>query len=119
MIKNNHAKKRYNVKKIHFTNGHRIAFFSADDLKRHLGISQSYAHRLIKEPKRISKLHRRVLENACFKQIDGFPIGWTISEGTIKDPDGYQFNVIDLENLKHLKKQDFFKSKSKAADGDT
>lgn len=99
-------------KKFLYNDGHNAAFFDVHQLKSILGCSESHAYRIIKNPRLLTKKNRLLIEILHFKQLPGFPPGYSFYDGCIVDPDGFSFNFRDLENLKWLKSHNL----SKAAD---
>lgn len=96
-------KKLITRKKLAYMNGHHGAFFDADDLSKYLRITKAHAYRIIKDPSKLSRKHKNLLDVHAFGQLTGFDKGWMCKENKIISPKGYPISQVDLENLIWLK----------------
>jgi hypothetical protein len=105
-----HKEKLLTRKKLAYMNGYHGAFFDAEQLSTYLRITKAHAYRIIKDPSKLSRKHKQLLDVHAFGQLTGFEKGWVCKNGKISSPAAYPITQTDLENFIWLKSTGMLKT---------
>ena len=92
------AGKIYTKNHLTLAKNHRFVFLDADDLVDALGIAPRTARRFIKEPEKLPRHHRELLEYKCLGIVPGMPEA-TCKNGEIWVDSKQKFGIEQLRGI--------------------